>query len=154
MLLCDVRRGSRKAQVLGSPRMPNARWDHLSLRQGVEIMPTGMAPPREEGAGWARSSQILRPNYGFTLSSGYATYLTHPTTAQCQKLLGFSRRGVSLGDRSLHRKVHALEQERQRKPAKMPGEMPQKNTRLACVDSGAVFPTFYQAWLTCLVSKL
>src|SRR6266550_3634123 len=95
MLLCDVRRGSRKAQVLGSPRMPNARWDHLSLRQGVEIMPTGMAPPREEGAGWARPSQILRSNYGFTLSSGYATYLTHPTTAQCQKLLDFSRRGVS-----------------------------------------------------------
>src|SRR5260221_4086827 len=95
MLLCDVRRGSRKAQVLGSPRMPNARWDHLSLRQGVEIMPTGMAPTRGEGAGWARPSQILRPNYGFTLSSGYATCLTNPTTAQCQKLLGFSRRGVS-----------------------------------------------------------
>ena len=52
--------------------------------------------PREEGAGWARPSQILRPNYGFTLGSGYATYLTNPTTAQCQKLLGFSRRGVSL----------------------------------------------------------
>jgi hypothetical protein len=75
--------------------MPNAKWDHLSLQQGVEIMPTGMAPPREEGVGWACPSQILRPNYGFTLSSGYATYLTNPTTAQCQKLLGFSRRGVS-----------------------------------------------------------
>src|SRR6266481_3699068 len=96
MLLCDVRRGSRKAQVLGSPRMPNANVGHLPMRPGAEIMPTGMAPPREEGAGWARPSQILRPHYGFTLSSGYATYLTNPTTAQCQKLLGFSRRGVSL----------------------------------------------------------
>ena len=28
---------------------------------------------REEGAGWVRPSQIWRPNYGFTLSSGYAT---------------------------------------------------------------------------------
>jgi hypothetical protein len=31
----------------------------------------------------------LRPNYGFTLSSGHATCLMNPTTAQCQKLLDF-----------------------------------------------------------------
>ena len=75
--------------------MPNANVGHLPMRPGAEIMPTSMAPLRGTGAGWACLSQILRPNYGFTLSSGYATYLTNPTTAQCQKLLGFSRRGVS-----------------------------------------------------------
>ena len=96
MLIRDVRRGSRKAQVLGSPRMPNANVGHLPMRPGAEIRPTGMAPPRGTGAGWARLSQILRPNYGFTLSNGYATCLMEATTEPCQKLLGFSRRRVSL----------------------------------------------------------
>ena len=73
MLWRDVRRGSRKTQVLGSPRMPNAKAGHLPTRQGVEIRPTGMAPPRGESAGWVRLSQILLTNYGFILSSGYAT---------------------------------------------------------------------------------
>ena len=95
MLWRDVRRGSRKAQVLGSPRMPNAKVGHLPIRQGVEIMLTGMAPPSGTGVGWVRLSQILRPNYGFTLSSGHATCLTNPTTAQCQKLRGFIPCGVS-----------------------------------------------------------
>ncbi len=96
MLIRDVRRGNRKAQVLGSPRMPNANVGHPPMRPGAEIRPTGMAPPRGTGVGWVRLSQILSPHYGFTLSSGYATCLTNPTTAQCQKLLGLSRCGVSL----------------------------------------------------------
>lgn len=95
MLLCDVRRGSRKAQVLGSPRMPNANVGHLPMRPGAEIRPTGMAPPMGTGVGWVCLSQILRPHYGVTLSSGYATCLTNPTTAQCQKLRGFIPCGVS-----------------------------------------------------------
>jgi len=73
MLVRDVRRGSRKAQVLGSPRMPNAHRDHLSLVQGEEIMPTGLAPPRGDCAGWVRAPQILRPHYASTLSSSYGT---------------------------------------------------------------------------------
>src|SRR5215470_7714384 len=96
MLWRDVRRGSRKAQVLGSPRMPNARWDHLSLRPGAEIVPTSLAPLRGTGVGWVRLSQILRPHYGFTLSSGYAICLTNPPTAPCQQLRGFIPCGVSL----------------------------------------------------------
>src|SRR5262249_14950685 len=51
--------------------------------------------PGGDCAGWVRLSQILRPHYGFTLSSGYATCLTNPTTAQCQKLRGFIPCGVS-----------------------------------------------------------
>ena len=73
MLWRDVRRGSRKAQVLGSPRMPKAKAGHLPTEQGVEIMPTGLAPPRRKRAGWVRVPQILLTNYGFILSSGYAT---------------------------------------------------------------------------------
>jgi hypothetical protein len=73
MLVRDVRRGSRKALVLGSPRMPNAKGNHLLLKQGLEITPTGLAPPRRECAGWVRAPQILRPHYASTLSSSYGT---------------------------------------------------------------------------------
>jgi hypothetical protein len=97
MLFCDVRRGSRKAQVLGSPRMPNAKGNHLLLKQGEEITPTGLAPPRRDCAGWVRAPPILRPNYEFTLSSGYVTCLMSSTTAQCQKLRGFNPCRVSQG---------------------------------------------------------
>jgi hypothetical protein len=51
--------------------------------------------PRGESAGWVRLSQIVRPNDGFMLSSGYAICLMNPTTAQCQKLLSLSRCRVS-----------------------------------------------------------
>jgi len=54
MLFCDVRRGSRKTQVLESPRMPNVKAGHLLAMQGVEIVPTGMAPP--EGTPWMMSA--------------------------------------------------------------------------------------------------
>jgi hypothetical protein len=52
--------------------MPKAKAGHLPTEQGVEIMPTGLAPPRRKRAGWVRIPQILLTNYGFILSSGYA----------------------------------------------------------------------------------
>lgn len=80
MLFCDVRRGSRKAQVLGSPRLLNAYRDHPSLVQSEEITPTGMAPPRGDCAGWVRVPQILLTNYASTLSSPYGTFLARALT--------------------------------------------------------------------------
>jgi hypothetical protein len=35
MLWRNVRRGSRETQVLGSPRMPNAKVGHLPAMQGT-----------------------------------------------------------------------------------------------------------------------
>ena len=52
MLWRNVRRGSRATQVLGSPRMPHAKVGHLPAIQGVESVPTGMAPPRRGCSGW------------------------------------------------------------------------------------------------------
>jgi len=95
MLVRDVRRGSRKAQVLGSPRMSNANVGHLPMRPGAEIMPTGLAPPRGQCAGWVRAPQIWLPNYASILSSPYGTCLTEALTELCQKR-GFNPCGVSL----------------------------------------------------------
>ena len=75
--------------------MPNAKGNHLLLKQGMEIIPTGMAPPRGDCAGWVRAPQIWLPHYAFILSSGYVTCLTEATTEPCQKLRGLSPCGVS-----------------------------------------------------------
>jgi hypothetical protein len=96
MLVRDVRRGGRKTQVLGSPRMPNAKGNHLLLKQGKGITPTGLAPPRGDCAGWMRAPQIWLPHYVSILSSPYGICLTEALTELCQKLLGFSPCGVSL----------------------------------------------------------
>ena len=53
--------------------MPKANVGHLPTRQGAEIMPTGPGLAQGECAGWMRLPQILLTNYGFILSSGYAT---------------------------------------------------------------------------------
>ena len=81
--------------MLGSPRVPDAKGNHLLLKQGEEITPTGLAPPRGDCAGWVRAPPILRPNYKFTLSSDPVTCLMNSTTAQCQKLRGLKPRRVS-----------------------------------------------------------
>jgi len=47
ILLCDVQAETRNRQVLPSPRKPNAKGDHLSLRQGMENA-TRMAPRTRE----------------------------------------------------------------------------------------------------------
>src|SRR5262249_25699139 len=96
MLVRDVRGGGRKTQVLGSPRMPKAKGNHLLLKQGKGITPTGLAPPRGDCAGWVRAPQIWLPHYASILSSPYGTGLTKALTEPCQKLLGFSPCGVSL----------------------------------------------------------
>src|SRR5712691_2576521 len=69
---CNVQRGWRNPQVLLSPRMPKAKWDHLSLRQGMETV-TGMAPPRGTGVGWRRLPHLFLPNYGSSTSRGSAS---------------------------------------------------------------------------------
>jgi len=43
--------GSRKTQVLFSPKTPNAKVGHLPTTPGMETA-TGMAPPKGEGVGW------------------------------------------------------------------------------------------------------
>ncbi len=63
MLLCDVQGGSRKTQVLFSPKTPNVKRNHLFLKPGKETA-TGMAPPRGEGIGWERLPHLFLPNYG------------------------------------------------------------------------------------------
>ncbi|EFH84630.1 putative integral membrane protein [Ktedonobacter racemifer DSM 44963] len=75
--------------------MPNAKGNHLLLKQGKGITPTGLAPPRGDCAGWVRASQIWLPHYASILSSPYGTCLTEALTEPCQKLLGFSPCGVS-----------------------------------------------------------
>jgi len=72
MLWRNVRRGSRETQVLGSPRMPNAQVGHLPTMQGVESVPTGMAPPRRGGSGWMSTPQLFLPNYAYATSRSYA----------------------------------------------------------------------------------
>src|SRR5260221_5522832 len=73
MLWRNVRRGSRETQVLGSPRMPNAQVGHLPTMQGVESVPTGMAPPRRGGSGWLSTPQLFLPNYAYATSRSYAS---------------------------------------------------------------------------------
>ncbi len=94
MLLCDVQGGWRNPQVLSSPRMPKALIGHLPNTQGMETA-TGMAPPRGEGVGWERLSQLFLTNYGCHWSRSYAPCLRQPTTQEWQKPMDFSPCGVS-----------------------------------------------------------
>src|SRR5260370_38740020 len=68
MLWRNVRRGSRETQVLGSPRMPNAKVGHLPTMQGVESVPTGMAPPRRGCSGWMSTPLLFLPYYAYSTS--------------------------------------------------------------------------------------
>src|SRR5205814_2392794 len=95
MLSRDVRRGSRKTQVLESPRKPNAKVGHLPAMQGVEIVPTRMAPRKRERSGWMSAPQLFLPNYVSHWSRGYALCLRQTRMEEWQKPHGFSRRGVS-----------------------------------------------------------
>jgi len=71
MLLCDVQGGSRKRQVLLSPKTPNANPGHLPISQGMETA-TGMAPPKRVRLGWMSDPPIYLPNYGCSTSRSYA----------------------------------------------------------------------------------
>jgi hypothetical protein len=48
LLLCDVQGGSRKTQVLFSPKTPKAKVGHLPMTPGMETA-TGLAPVRRIG---------------------------------------------------------------------------------------------------------
>ena len=72
MLWRNVRRGSRETQVLGSPKMPHANVGHLQAMQGVESVPTGMAPPRRGCSGWMSTPQLFLPYYASSTSRSHA----------------------------------------------------------------------------------
>jgi len=74
MLLCDVQGGSRKTQVLFSPKTPHAKVGHLPTTQGMETA-TGMAPPKGEGVGWEGHSQLFLTNSASHWSKGHALCL-------------------------------------------------------------------------------
>jgi hypothetical protein len=74
LLLCDVQGGSRKTQVLFSPKTPNAKVGHLPTTPGMETA-TGMAPPKREGVGWERPPQLFLTNSACHWSRGHALYL-------------------------------------------------------------------------------
>jgi hypothetical protein len=88
MLLCDVQGGSRKRQVVRSPRMPNAKTGHLPTSRGMETA-TGMAPPRRERSGWMSALQIFLATYGFQVSSSHATPSQETDYAGVSEAAGF-----------------------------------------------------------------
>ena len=79
LLLCDVQGGSRKTQVLFSPKTPNAKVGHLPTTHGMETA-TGMAPPKREGVGWERPPQLFLTNSACHWSRGHALCLRSATT--------------------------------------------------------------------------
>src|SRR5215470_15095431 len=88
--------GAERLRYWDLPGCQTPTWAIYRCGQARRSDQRARASPRGTGVGWVRLSQIVRPHYGFTLSSGYATCLTNPTTAPCQKLRGFIPCGVSL----------------------------------------------------------
>src|SRR5260370_39434718 len=75
--------------------MPNAKVGHLPAMQGVEIVPTRMAPRKRERSGWMSAPQLFLPNYVSHWSRGYALCLRQTLMEEWQKLQGFISCGVS-----------------------------------------------------------
>ncbi len=58
--------------MLFSPKKPKAEVGHLPITQGMETA-TGLAPPRGAGVGWEQLPRLFLPNYGCSMSRGYAS---------------------------------------------------------------------------------
>jgi len=67
-----LREGERNLQVLQSAKTPDAKRNHLFLKQGMQT-PRSMAPLKICCSGWMSTYQIFLTNYGFNLSRSHAT---------------------------------------------------------------------------------
>ena len=94
-----VQRGSRKVEVLVSPKKSKAETDHLSNLQGMGI-PTSMAPLKMCGLGWQGTHQIFLTNYGCSTSR------SHATSTQETAYVGVSEAAVALA----HGQCHVMKQ--------------------------------------------
>ena len=92
--------GERNLQVVPSAKMPKARVpSHLLEAQGMQMAPS-MAPLRRGRPGWMSPSQILLTNYGFSLSSGYATSSQETDYVAVSEAAGFQPlRSVTVFDK-------------------------------------------------------